>query len=1184
MFDGNYRSRRPVNLGTGGSSSRRRTNNKYQRPRGTGSTSLTPPSSGPTSNRDALLAESRRLREERQKNQERNRAACTVQSCVRGSLARRHLADTLSEKLELLQKTPPLQSLSERTTLLNVRLGLILFHKGSIRSYASQSELQDMEKLITEFASYLIDISNAVSSSSDLLQIAPLSHRIVRTVLFLLRTRNVRIQACDAVLQYCLGVSPSFPDKTFCWKQLGGMIGYTELLETLHGRLAHNSLPPNQQPVNLISILWQVAVAIVPATSQSGKAALAALALSQESGVQQEIGSLAFSNHVLLNSSSYQEWFSPLVSHLLSSGEGPTPLDPLATTVRSIEERSQLTILSNALALYNQIPDHPSPGVLLLYLERVLEMNSGLALLMCLFVRGEDLNHFLEQDSMDVDLTVGDGTGEEDDDSDDESDGGHVRLSAADSTTVRAASTGRLSKQELQTISKIDRTYQSEVSSWSRETLARTRSVNVGGVALKRMADMAKDLCDPSQWILWGNTLFSSHEHSEELWQAQESYVSLLATVLQATTGAKARQNASSPFLTKLAFHEDFLEKIWRYCLVQVTNTYPTRVTLTAFSVFSDIFSHRLIALKDEQFLTEHTTLKGPKIILAEHVIVHLKDLLYDLYWSRPVRAADVTVPFANDLTSEQRLEAVRGRLLLTGTKLWQSLYERWCRLLRQAPFCDESSWLFPHMTTLTSTNAVVSGDMSSDAMDLDSSDSDDEGHHAEPMSTIETETEALADAFSDPRMARILTSIPQALPFDRRVKLFHSLLANDKAITQDDASEMHQAMLMMMRGEEGGMPGRERVAIHRDRIYEDSMRQLNSLGPKLKRKVQVTFINQHGAQEAGIDGGGVLREFIDDLIKEAFSVEGTSSLRLFTVTPLQTLAVNSGLPQEPSLLSHYEFLGRVLGKAVYESILVEPQFCLPFLNQLLGKVNSLEDLKNYDTDFYRNLTKLLNLTSSEIESMGLTFELTLGEGSSTRTVELMRGGRNRSVTKENVIQYIHLVAHQRLNVETATQTKAFLRGFRDLIPASWVRLFSSYELQKLISGDDSIRGIDVASLKASMQYAAGYHPSQPVMQWFWEILDEMTAEQQRQFLKFMTSCSRQPLLGFSSLEPAPCVQQIRLPETLFEAGNDPSKTAPLPTSSTCMNLLKLPNYRSKELMRTKLLAAIESGAGFELS
>ena len=112
-------------------------------------------------------------------------------------------------------------------------------------------------------------------------------------------------------------------------------------------------------------------------------------------------------------------------------------------------------------------------------------------------------------------------------------------------------------------------------------------------------------------------------------------------------------------------------------------------------------------------------------------------------------------------------------------------------------------------------------------------------------------------------------------------------------------------------------------------------------------------FINAHGALEAGIDGGGVFKEFIDDLIKEAFdpSQHKTGAPTLFSVTPSEMLAVNMATLQSQEALPHYEFLGNVLGKAVYESILVELQFCLPFLNQLLGKQNALEDLKNLDHD-----------------------------------------------------------------------------------------------------------------------------------------------------------------------------------------------------------------------------------------
>jgi len=39
-----------------------------------------------------------------------------------------------------------------------------------------------------------------------------------------------------------------------------------------------------------------------------------------------------------------------------------------------------------------------------------------------------------------------------------------------------------------------------------------------------------------------------------------------------------------------------------------------------------------------------------------------------------------------------------------------------------------------------------------------------------------------------------------------------------------------------------------------------------------------------------------------------------------------------------------------------------------------------------------------------------------------------------------------------------------------------------------------------------------------------------------------------------------------------------------LPSAATCMNLLKLPKYDSEEMLKEKLLYAIRSNSGFELS
>eukprot|EP00873_Tetraselmis_striata_P002147 jgi/Tetstr1/422411/TSEL_013249.t1 len=83
---------------------------------------------------------------------------------------------------------------------------------------------------------------------------------------------------------------------------------------------------------------------------------------------------------------------------------------------------------------------------------------------------------------------------------------------------------------------------------------------------------------------------------------------------------------------------------------------------------------------------------------------------------------------------------------------------------------------------------------------------------------------------------------------------------------------------------------------------------------------------------------------------------------------------------------------------------------------------------------------------------------------------------------------------------------------------------------------------------------------------------------QQEAFLRFCDSVQAgTPLLGFKYLEPQLCVQ-------LAGSMLDDSSAERLPTASTCMNLLKLPPYKTREAMREKLLYAIMSGAGFDLS
>lgn len=44
---------------------------------------------------------------------------------------------------------------------------------------------------------------------------------------------------------------------------------------------------------------------------------------------------------------------------------------------------------------------------------------------------------------------------------------------------------------------------------------------------------------------------------------------------------------------------------------------------------------------------------------------------------------------------------------------------------------------------------------------------------------------------------------------------------------------------------------------------------------------------------------------------------------------------------------------------------------------------------------------------------------------------------------------------------------------------------------------------------------AGGYSPTHPVIKIFWEVVESFSDEEKRKLLKFVTSCSRPPLLGF---------------------------------------------------------------------
>ncbi|XP_027719012.1 ubiquitin-protein ligase E3B [Vombatus ursinus] len=429
-----------------------------------------------------------------------------------------------------------------------------------------------------------------------------------------------------------------------------------------------------------------------------------------------------------------------------------------------------------------------------------------------------------------------------------------------------------------------------------------------------------------------------------------------------------------------------------------------------------------------------------------------------------------------------------------------------------------------------------------------------------------------------------ILQFIPHVIPHKNRVLLFRNMVIKEKeklGLVETSSASPHVT----------------HITIRRSRMLEDGYEQLRQLSQNaMKGVIRVKFVNDLGVDEAGIDQDGVFKEFLEEIIKRVFD----PALNLF-----KTTSGDERLYPSPTSYIHenylqlFEFVGKMLGKAVYEGIVVDVPFASFFLSQLLGHhhsifYSSVDELPSLDAEFYKNLTSIKRY-DGDISDLGLTLSYDEDVMGQLVCHELIPGGKTIPVTNENKISYIHLMAHFRMHTQIKNQTAALISGFRSIIKSEWIRMFSTPELQRLISGDNA--EIDLEDLKKHTVYYGGFHGSHRVIIWLWDILaNDFTPDERAMFLKFVTSCSRPPLLGFAYLKPPFSIRCVEVSDdqdtgdtlgSVLRGFFTIRKKEPggrLPTSSTCFNLLKLPNYSKKSILREKLRYAISMNTGFELS
>ncbi|KAJ1929022.1 E3 ubiquitin-protein ligase tom1 [Tieghemiomyces parasiticus] len=425
--------------------------------------------------------------------------------------------------------------------------------------------------------------------------------------------------------------------------------------------------------------------------------------------------------------------------------------------------------------------------------------------------------------------------------------------------------------------------------------------------------------------------------------------------------------------------------------------------------------------------------------------------------------------------------------------------------------------------------------------------------------------TPALGDefvAFTE-RHRKVLNSLVRNNP-SLMSGSFALLVHNPKVLEFDNKRNYFDQQLHRRAGAERDSVGPLHLNVRRQYVFEDSFHQLQGRSGREIKYGKLTVKFHH---EDGVDAGGLTREWFGELARQMFNPD--YALFKSSAVDKVTYQPNPASWANPDHLTYFKFVGRILGKAIYDGRLLDCYFTRSFYKHMLGRAVDYRDVEAIDLEYYRSLVWMLENDITDL--FDLTFSIESEEFGEKRVIDLKPGGRDIPVTEVNKHEYVRLVSEQRLTLAIKDQIGAFLAGFHDLIPRDLVQIFNEQELELLISG---LPDIDIDDWRNNTVYH-GYNASAIQISWFWRAVRSFDQEERAKLLQFVTGTSKVPLQGFASLEGSSGVQK-------FQIHKDFASTARLPSAHTCFNQLDLPLYESYEQLRAQLLLAInECSTGF---
>ncbi|KAL8607281.1 E3 ubiquitin-protein ligase herc2 [Nucella lapillus] len=175
--------------------------------------------------------------------------------------------------------------------------------------------------------------------------------------------------------------------------------------------------------------------------------------------------------------------------------------------------------------------------------------------------------------------------------------------------------------------------------------------------------------------------------------------------------------------------------------------------------------------------------------------------------------------------------------------------------------------------------------------------------------------------------------------------------------------------------------------------------------------------------------------------------------------------------------------------------------------------------------------------------------------------LEVHLSHKHARIHPDNRADYIKMAINYRLH-EFDQQVRWVREGMSRVIPVPLLSLFTGLELETMVCGSPDI---PLTLLKSVATYK-GIEATAPLVQWFWEVMDEFSTAERSLFLRFVWGRTRLPRT-IADFRGRDFVLQV------LDKYNPPDHF--LPESYTCFFLLKMPRYSDKLVLKEKLKYAI---------